>query len=36
VAIAERCNGTAVREEDDLVLSMPSLRELRRREAEGA
>jgi hypothetical protein len=34
VAIAERCSGTVVREQDDLVLRMPSLRELRRRESE--
>lgn len=34
VAIAELCNGTVVREQDDLVLRMPSLRELRRRERE--
>jgi hypothetical protein len=34
VAVAERCNGRVAREGDELVLRMPSLRELRRRERE--
>ena len=34
VALAERCGGAVVREQGDLVLTMPSLRELRRRERE--
>ena len=34
VALAERCSGELAREHDDLVLRLPSLRELRRRERE--
>jgi hypothetical protein len=34
-ALAERCNGSVVREAGELVLRMPSVRELRRREREG-
>ena len=34
VALAERCGGSVAREEGGLVLTMPSLRELRRRERE--
>jgi len=34
VALAVRCNGELTREQDELVLRMPSLRELRRRERE--
>ena len=33
-ALAERCGGHVAREADDLVLTLPSLRELRRRERE--
>jgi hypothetical protein len=32
VALAERCGGRLTREADELVLTLPSLRELRRRE----
>lgn len=35
VAVAQRCHGEVVRDGDDLVLRLPSLRELRRREREG-
>ena len=34
-SIAERCNGTVAHEAGELVLTMPSVRELRRREREG-
>ena len=34
VTLAERCGGAVARAEGDLVLTMPSLRELRRRERE--
>ena len=34
VALAERCNGHVTRTADELVLTLPSLRELRRRERE--
>ena len=34
VALAERCSGEIAREHDELVLRLPSLRELRRRERE--
>jgi len=34
LALAERCNGSVEREEGELVLRMPSVRELRRRERE--
>jgi hypothetical protein len=34
VALAERCGGEIAREHDELVLRLPSLRELRRRERE--
>ena len=34
IALAERCNGSVAREEEELVLRMPSVRELRRRERE--
>ena len=34
VALAVRCGGGAVRRDDELVLTLPSLRELRRRERE--
>jgi hypothetical protein len=36
VALAERCSGAIVRERGELVLRLPSLRELRRREREGS
>jgi hypothetical protein len=36
VAFAERCSGAIVRERGELVLRLPSLRELRRREREGS
>jgi len=35
VALAARCGGVVVRTNDELVLTLPSLRELRRREREG-
>ena len=34
VALAERCNGQVTRTVDEIVLTLPSLRELRRRERE--
>jgi hypothetical protein len=34
VVLAERCSGEIVREHGELVLRLPSLRELRRRERE--
>jgi hypothetical protein len=34
VTLAERCSGEIAREHDELVLKLPSLRELRRRERE--
>ena len=34
VALAARCSGSMMREDGELVLSMPSVRELRRRERE--
>ena len=34
VALAERCNGHVTRTAEELVLTLPSLRELRRRERE--
>jgi hypothetical protein len=35
VTIAERCGGTCAREGDELVLRLPSILELRRRERAG-
>ena len=35
VVLAERCSGVIARVHDELVLTLPSLRELRRREREG-
>ena len=35
IALAERCNGRVAREEGALVLRLPSVRELRRRERDG-
>jgi hypothetical protein len=35
IALAERCSGSVTREGGELVLRLPSLRELRRREREG-
>ena len=34
VTLAERCGGQVTRTADELVLTLPSLRELRRRERE--
>jgi len=35
VALAVRCGGVVAQRDDELVLTLPSLRELRRREREG-